>query len=241
MSRPNGKAAAPEADIDGKCFHCGDRCTSEDITAQGHSFCCHGCKSVYELLSSCGMDSYYTYADNPGIKQLKAPSNESFAYLDAPAVQEKLLDFRSDDLHKVRFRIPAIHCASCIWLIENFQKLVPGVLTSRVNFSKREARFSYDPSELSLRRLAEQLAAIGYEPELEVENDSAKRTSKQARRLIHQIGVAGFCFGNIMLLSLPEYLHSGSAPDERYRFFFGMVNLALSLPVLLFSAKDFLT
>lgn len=240
MSRPPEKAASTKADVDGKCFHCGDHCTAEEITVNEHSFCCHGCKGVYELLSSCGMDGYYTYADNPGIKQLKAPSDEAFAYLDAKAVQEKLLDFQSDDLHKVRFRIPAIHCASCIWLIENFQKLVPGVLTSRVNFVKREARFSYDPRELSLRRLAEQLAAIGYEPELQVENASAKKTSKRARRLIHQIGVAGFCFGNIMLLSLPEYLHSGSAPDERYRFFFGMVNLALSLPVLLFSAKDYL-
>lgn len=223
-----------------KCFHCGDRCTRGEITSDDRSFCCSGCKSVYELLSSCGMDGYYTYAENPGIKQLKAPERESYAWLDSDRAVEKILDYKSDDLCKVSFRVPAMHCASCIWLIENFQKLVPGVLTSRVNFVKREARFSYDPRVLSLRKLAEQLAAIGYEPELQRTDEKTKRSSKQARKLIYQIGVAGFCFGNIMLLSLPEYLDQTGTPDERYRFFFGMVNLALSLPVLIFSARDYL-
>lgn len=223
-----------------KCFHCGDRCTPGEITSSTHSFCCTGCKSVYELLSSCGMDNYYSYAENPGIKQLKAPEREAYAWLDAARAAEKILDYKSDDLCKVSFRIPAMHCASCIWLIENFQKLVPGVLTSRVNFVKREARFSYDPRALSLRGLAEQLVAIGYEPELQRADQGEKPASKEARKLIYQIGVAGFCFGNIMLLSLPEYLDKTGTPDERYRFFFGMVNLVLSLPVLIFSAKDYL-
>jgi P-type Cu+ transporter len=220
MSSPTLSQAQPKEEVKGKCYHCGDRCTPGEITAQDHSFCCSGCKSVYELLSSCGMDGYYTYADNPGIKQLKAKSQEAYAYLDAPAIQDKILSFKSDDLHKVRFRIPAMHCASCIWLIENFQKLVPGVITSRVNFMRREAQFSYNPGELSLRRLVEQLVAIGYEPEIQVDGESHKTASKLSRRLVYQIGVAGFCFGNIMLLSLPEYLHSGSTPNAEYRFFF---------------------
>ncbi len=241
MSDTSSSASAEASVEENKCYHCGDRCTPGEITAQDHSFCCSGCKSVYELLSSCGMDGYYTYADNPGIKQLKAKSQEAYAYLDAPAIQDKILSFKSDDLHKVRFRIPAMHCASCIWLIENFQKLVPGVITSRVNFMRREAQFSYQPEQLSLRRLVEQLVAIGYEPEIQVEGDSHKTASKLSRRLVYQIGVAGFCFGNIMLLSLPEYLHSGSTPNAEYRFFFGMVNLFLSLPVLLFSAQDYLS
>jgi Cu+-exporting ATPase len=241
MSSLSNKDLSIKEEIEGKCYHCGDRCTPGEIIAHGHSFCCNGCKSVYELLSSCGMDGYYTYADNPGIKQLKAKSQQAYAYLDAPAIEDKILSFKSDDLNKVRFRIPAMHCASCIWLIENFQKLVPGVITSRVNFLRREAQFSYHPAELSLRRLVEQLVAIGYEPEIHEEGDKHKTTSKFSRRLVYQIGVAGFCFGNIMLLSLPEYLHKGSTPDAAYRFFFGMVNLMLSLPVLLYSAQDYLS
>ncbi len=240
MSRAATPAPLQEKTQEDKCYHCGDQCTPGEISLHDHSFCCSGCRSVYELLSSCGMDGYYRYADTPGIKQLKAPKKEAYAYLDAVTIQDKILDFKSDDLHKVRFRVPAMHCASCIWLLENFQKLVPGVLTSRVNFVKREAQFSYDPHTLGLRHLVEQMAAIGYPPEIQTTEADSKKGSSSSRRIVYQIGVAGFCFGNIMLLSLPEYLHGGSAPDAQYRFFFGLVNLFLSLPVLLFSSQDYL-
>jgi Cu+-exporting ATPase len=191
-------------------------------------------------LSSCNLDNYYTYAENPGIKQLKAPARDAFAYLDEEGIQEKLLSFRSASLAKVNFRLPAMHCASCIWLVENFHKLVPGVVSARVNFTRRSAAFDYNPQVLTLRRLVEQLAAIGYEPELKLDATSKPKSNPYTRRLILQMGVAGFCFGNIMLLSFPDYLSSQGAPDAAYRSFFGIVNFALGLPVLLFSAADYL-
>ncbi len=234
---PHTAAKATET---GKCFHCGDRCDGETIFYESKSFCCHGCQSVYQLLSSCNLNSYYTYADNPGIKQLKAPARDAFAYLDEDGIQEKLLSFKSAMLAKVNFRLPAMHCASCIWLIENFHKLVPGVIVSRVNFTKRSASFDYNPQVLTLRRMVEQLAAIGYEPELKLDATSKPKSNPYTRRLILQMGVAGFCFGNIMLLSFPEYLSAQGAPDDAYRRFFGYVNFILGLPVLLFSAVDYL-
>ncbi|MFT6996294.1 MAG: Cu+-exporting ATPase [Cryomorphaceae bacterium] len=222
------------------CFHCGDKCDSDHIHFQKKDFCCHGCKSVFELLQSCDLEGYYDYADNPGIKTLKAPASEKFAYLNEENIQEKLLSFKSEKLTKATLKLPAMHCASCIWLIENFRKLVPGVIESRVNFVKREAAFTYDPQIVSLRRLVEQLAAIGYEPELSLGSTSKKKTSRGGFKLISQIGVAGFCFGNIMLLSFPEYLAIGEELAIQYRSFFGYLNFALALPVLIYSASDYL-
>jgi len=222
------------------CFHCGDPCESDHIRFQEKDFCCHGCKSVYELLQSCDLEGYYDYADNPGIKTLRAAASEKFAYLNDESIQEKLLSFKSDKLAKVSLKLPAMHCASCIWLIENFRKLVPGVIESRVNFVKREAAFTYDPQIVSLRRLVEQLAAIGYEPELNLESTSKQKTHRGNFKLITQIGVAGFCFGNIMLLSFPEYLAIGEELTIQYRSFFGYLNFALALPVLVYSASDYL-
>lgn len=222
------------------CYHCGDQCEAEHIQFEDHDFCCHGCKSVYELLRSCDLDGYYTYADNPGIKTLKAPSSEKFSFLEDESIQIKLLSFKSDKLAKVSLRLPAMHCASCIWLIENFRKLVPGVIESRVNFMKREATFSYEPDIVTLRRLVEQLAAIGYEPELNLDSTSKKKSGKHNLKLITQLGVAGFCFGNIMLLSFPEYLSVAEELTNQYRSFFGYLNFVLALPVLLYSAGDYL-
>lgn len=229
----------PDTSTKTTCYHCGDICDTEIVRFQEKNFCCQGCKSVYELLQSCDLGDYYQYADNPGIKKLKAPKNESFAYLDNDSIADKIVSFSSPDLVKVKFRLPAMHCASCIWLIENFRKLVPGVIESRVNFVKLEASFSYNPRELSLRQLVEQLATIGYEPELNLK-DTAKKKSKTSKTLIYQIGVAGFCFGNIMLLSFPEYLSGTQVVSSNYRLFFGVVNFTLVLPVLFFSARDYL-
>lgn len=222
------------------CFHCGDPCELDHVHFQDKDFCCHGCKSVYELLQSCDLEGYYEYADNPGIKTLKAPASEKFAYLDDEGIQSKLLSFKSENLVKVSLKMPAMHCASCIWLIENFRKLVPGIIESRVNFVKREAAFTYDPQIVSLRRLVEQLSAIGYEPELNLESTSKKKTHRGSFKLITQIGVAGFCFGNIMLLSFPEYLAIGEELTIQYRSFFGYLNFVLALPVLIYSASDYL-
>jgi len=85
------------------CFHCGDLCDTETVEFQEKTFCCHGCKSVYELLQSCDLGDYYQYAETPGIKKLKAPRNESFAYLDNESIAEKLVSFSSPTLVKVKF------------------------------------------------------------------------------------------------------------------------------------------
>ena len=195
---------------------------------------------MFELLQSCDLGGYYERDEAPGIKTLKAPERSAFAYLDDETIQEKLLSFRSDELAKVRLKLPAIHCPSCIWLIENFHKLVPGVVASRVHFVRREAEFSYRPQLVTLRRLVEQLAAIGYTPELNMGETGKKRTSKATKRLVTQIGVAGFCFGNIMMLSFPEYLSFDAELTPGYRTFFGYLNFVLALPVLLYSAQDYL-
>ncbi|MEM9050894.1 MAG: heavy metal translocating P-type ATPase metal-binding domain-containing protein [Bacteroidota bacterium] len=221
------------------CYHCGDPCETDHVVHEEKDFCCHGCKSVYDLLQSCELDDYYQFVEKPGIKTLKAKSSSQFEYLENEEIEAKLLSFKSDHLAKVTLQLPAMHCASCIWLIENFRKLVPGVLESRVNFVKRSASFSYDPQIVSLRRLVEQLTSIGYEPDLNLHSTSKKKSRGASFKLVTQIGIAGFCFGNIMLLSFPEYLSFGGELTESYRSFFGYLNFGLALPVILFSAKDY--
>ena len=224
-----------------KCFHCGDVCADETVTHEDKYFCCHGCKSVFELLQSCSLTGYYSYNENPGIKQLKAPDREAYSYLDDAEIADRVLSYKSEHLARVSFRIPAMHCASCIWLLENMRKLVPGILESRVNFMRRDVRFTYDPSVLTLRKLVEQLATIGYPPELNLDSVSVKNDRAVRKRLIYQIAVAGFCFGNIMLLSFPDYIAGSAGVDETYRRFFGYINFVLALPVLLYSSQDYLT
>jgi Cu+-exporting ATPase len=55
---------------------------------------------------------------------------------------------------------------------------------------------------------------------------------------IFRLGVAGFCFANIMLLSFPEYLGIDSK-EKNLMLLFRYVNVMLSLPVFFYSAGEF--
>jgi Cu+-exporting ATPase len=58
------------------------------------------------------------------------------------------------------------------------------------------------------------------------------------RSKIYQLGVAGFCFSNIMLLSFPEYLGLAGA-EKSLQVVFRWLSLLLATPVFLYSSYPF--
>ncbi len=195
---------------------------------------------VYEILHENDMCQYYNFNNNPGVTPKPVELPERFAYLDDARIQQQLLDFKDDKIAKVTFYIPSIHCSSCLWLLENLFKLNNAILDSNVNFLRKEVSITYQHPGLNLRKVVELLASIGYEPAISLDSGQSPADQHSNRKLYTQIGVAGFCFGNIMLLSFPEYLDIGNALSPEFRQFFGVLNILLALPVLLYSARDYL-
>jgi Cu+-exporting ATPase len=221
-----------------KCYHCGDSCTGHTLRLGEKNFCCEGCLTVYQLLDQNGMCAYYDLEKNPGIK-IKSKSQEKFAYLDEESIAAQLLDFNEGGTARIRFFIPKIHCTSCVWLLENLHKLKSGVLSSRVDFIRRELSVAYRKEEVSLRALVELLDSFGYTPEINLEQYNKREEAKEDKSIFYKIGIAGFCSGNIMLLSFPEYFGLHEIADSSFRYLFGYLNLLLALPVILYSGQDF--
>ena len=220
------------------CFHCGDKCLST-YTYDAHDFCCLGCKNVYELLSTNNLCSYYDIENTPGVTQRNPVLAGAFAYLDDGKVTQQLLQYCDDKIAKVIFFIPTMHCSSCIWLLEHLYKINYNISSAKVNFLKKELHISFNPKETSLREIVSLLSSLGYEPAISL-NDLEKNVKKdESRKLSYQIGVAGFCFGNIMLISFPEYFGLDSFTKGSFSKLFGYINLMLSLPVFFFSAQDY--
>jgi Cu+-exporting ATPase len=224
------------------CAHCGDDCPPHPVCADAKVFCCAGCKSVYELLYANNLCTYYNFdaGAKPGVtvKEEEVPLGR-FAYLDEDPIRNQLLNFQSEAIHKVLFRIPGMHCSSCIWLLENLHKLDQGVIESRVNFPRREVTITYHPGKTRLSAVVTLLHKIGYGPTLNLATLSDQKKAGRSGGLTLQLGLAGFCFGNIMLLSFPEYLALGSEIQELFGSFLGLLSLALALPVLVYSARGF--
>lgn len=221
------------------CYHCGEQCLDVQIDYDDRAFCCEGCKTVYEILNSNGLCQYYEIDENAGIS-LKGKREAGFAYLDDPEVVEQLVDYTDAKQTKVTFHLPQIHCASCIWLLENLYKLNDGVQASSVNFLKKEIHINFDNELTNLRSVVELLASIGYEPAINLSSLDGENRPVINRSFFYKLGVAGFAFGNIMLLSFPEYLGLDHLTNPFFFQLFGYLNILLALPVVFYSGQDYL-
>jgi Cu+-exporting ATPase len=219
------------------CFHCGNEIIKkEEILFDEKSFCCNGCKTVYEIFSVNDMSCYYDFQASPGATPLDI--NGKYDFLENESIVSKLLEFQEDSTHIISLYIPHIHCSSCIWILENLQKLQSGISTSIVNFPEKKVRITYNPEKTYLKQIVEMLCSIGYEPYISLENfDEGKKAVD--RSLIYKIGVAFFCFGNIMLLSFPEYFEVNEFWINQYRGFLRWLIFAISLPSFLYSASGY--
>lgn len=234
--RPVPPVPAPGAAT--SCYHCGEDCPDKHIHIEEKTFCCEGCKMVYEILNSSGMCQYYDLDEKAGVS-LKGKTRAEFAFLDDPDVKERLINYTDGELTRVSFHIPSMHCASCIWLLENLYRLNEGVRNSSVNFPKKEAYISYSESKTSLRKVVELLSSIGYEPAITLSDLDEEKKPLVNRSFYYKLGVAGFAFGNIMLLSFPEYLGLEQDSDGFFYKLFGYLNILLSIPVVLYSGRDY--
>lgn len=222
------------------CFHCGDPCADTTLKRSGHTFCCEGCANVHELLSDSGLGEFYSLNDRPGRKMDHRSDPGRYSFLDLEEVRKRLLAFDEGGIARLVMRIPAIHCSSCIYLLENLPRLDSTVLATNVNFVRKEATVTFRINELPLSALATLLDKIGYPPDLSLKDLETSGPAKEDRDLLYRLGVAGFCFGNIMLLSFPEYLSGHRVVEAQYQYFFNLLNLLLGLPVFFYSAMIYM-
>jgi len=226
--------------IETPCYHCGEDCNPLPIVFDEKHFCCAGCKTVYEILSNNGSCEYYTLQDHPGIKIKESELGKRFAFLDLEEVRDNLLEFSDGGISKVRLFVPSIHCSSCIWLLENLHRLANGILHSHVNFTKKEVTVTFRDGEISLRTIVELLASLHYIPQINMGSLAEKNRRKTDRSIYIKLGIAGFCFGNIMLFSFPEYLSVDDSVENMIRENLRWLNLLFGIPVAFYSGSDYL-
>ncbi|WP_111306888.1 heavy metal translocating P-type ATPase [Confluentibacter sediminis] len=218
------------------CFHCGLDASTSHIVYDEKSFCCHGCKTVYQIFSENDLTCYYDLQSAPGAtpKEIEGKYN----FLENTKIIEQLLEFNDGATQIVTLYIPHIHCSSCIWILENLNKLHPSISTSTVTFGKKTVRVSFNAEMLSLKNLVVLLSSIGYEPFISLDDYSVGKKHID-RSLIYKLGIAGFAFGNVMFLSFPEYFEVGEFWLEQFKPMFRWLMFAFSLPVVFYSGNDY--
>ena len=217
-----------------KCFHCGEICPNDTIRLNAKYFCCNGCLRVFDLLSTHALTSYYTCDINPG----KKPSKHNFDYLNEPSFYNRIVSFSRNGVSKAVFYLPSIHCRSCLYLLENLTKINPNIVKSTLNFGKKIVTIWFKEENIRIGEMASLLALLGYEPLISTDEETDKKSTVTAQqtKLLIQLGVAGFCAGNSMLFSFPEYL---GIDDAGLKHLFGNLNIGLGTLTVFYSGQDY--
>ena len=220
------------------CVHCGESCNGT-IHDNGRVFCCEGCKQVYLILQETDACNPLMMKNLDGLQPKGKFKSDKWDYLDEPDIARKLISFSDSKQVHILIALPNIHCSSCIWLIEHLGRINKGVMSASVDFDKKEALIVYDPSMLKLSNIAALLEYIGYPPSFNHASTDKEKPSSNNRQTMIRIGVAGFCFSNIMMLSFPDYLATEGIDETLLSTTFSHISLFLSIPVLFYAAAPF--
>lgn len=228
-----------------RCAHCGDPCLSGCVTDADLTFCCAGCRSVHLILQVNNLCDYYAIDRKAGLSMRHANADESrYSILEDYHTAQRQISWAQGSQIKAQFGIPSIHCASCIWLLDQLHKFDQGIRSSDVDFLRKTIYVEFDATQTSLKKIALLLSSLGYEPELNAErgNGDAGAVHRSAiRRLYMRIGVAGFAAGNIMMFSIARYLAGEGGLAPSLGLLFNILSIVLSVPVLLFAASPWFT
>lgn len=226
-------AAAPHC----RCTHCGlDVPTGLIRQNSSVQFCCNGCQTAYQLITSGGLEGYYDMAGSdaaPGILGSRPASVDADADAELAEFDETvaLSLCRPCTVGQRRHEliVENIHCGACVWLLERLPRLAPGVLESRVNLGRQSLTVTYSPDRISLRTIAVLLRRLGYPAHLAGRTNVEAVRRNEDRRFIMRISVAGAISGNVMLLAFALYGGVFSGMDAGFFAFFRWLSAALGV------------
>jgi Cu2+-exporting ATPase len=214
-----------------RCAHCGLDVPSGLVEAGAErQFCCHGCRTAYSIIHSCGLDRYYSIAGAEGAaaERVRA-SSRSFVEFNDPAFRALYITALPGGLASAELYLSGVHCAACVWLVERLPRLAPGVVEARLDFRRAIVRLTWDESRTSLGAVAGVLDSIGYTPHPARDARSRELRRSEDRRQLARLAVAGCCAGNVMLMALAMYAGLFDAMDPGHATLFRWTSMGVTL------------
>lgn len=222
------------------CFHCGLAAVpglQADIGGQTGEFCCIGCQAVAQAIAGQGLADFYRFREQPSSRPQVIETR--FDAYDLPAVQEDFVESTTDGTATVNLFVTGISCAACVWLIEKHLLAQPGVEQVQVNASTQRARIRLQSERMRVSELFGALAHIGFQPQPLVGRAEQELWQKDQRDYLLRMAVAGI--GMMQAGMVAVALHAGGIQgiDPHWELVLRWVNLLLTLPIMLYSAKPF--
>ncbi len=220
-----------------KCDHCLLPFRERDalratVESAEKVFCCNGCRGIYRLIHSEGLDEFYEKRSGwvPGPPEEVELATDAFEDSVRVSAGEAEIDLA----------LSGIRCTSCIWLIERFLGKIKGITYITVNYATHMAKVRWLPETISLDSVLRRIAALGYTPRPWAASDLEERLKAEKRDLLIRLGTASFLTMQLMLFTTALYAGYFQGIDPLYRKVFELIALGLSTPVIFYCGYPFL-
>ncbi len=237
---------APALAAGGSCFHCGlpvpeGFVTTVRIDGEDRAMCCHGCQAVAAAIVAAGHENFYrvrTEASPSGQNLVPDFLRETEVY-DLPEVQSQFVQSPDAETREASLILEGITCAACVWLNEQYIAALPGVKDVRVNYATQRALVRWDETRIKLSEILQAIQKIGYRALPYNPDQQQEMHRRQRRQQQRRLAIAGLFGMQVMMLSISLYAGAWSGMERDFEQFFRWLSLALTLPVILYSATPF--
>jgi Cu2+-exporting ATPase len=202
--------------------------------------CCPGCQAVAQTIVQGGLEHYYSQrsatANNPQLLPRALP--DELELYDRSDVQQPFVE-QQGALSETWLLVEGISCAACAWLIEKHLLGLAGVAQANLNLSNHRLLLRWNATLLPLSRLLGEVRRIGYAAHPWRADAAAEQLTRENRRSMRELGVAGLLWMQVMMASMatwPEFNIDLSPELDRI---LRWVSLFLTTPIVFYCCGQF--
>jgi len=208
------------------CAHCAGELGENPVDGR---FCCRGCAGAFAIISSLGLEQYYSLRGAVGQRPEGSETVDWTDFVTTAATGERQIDMLVDGMH----------CAACLWLIERALMAHPDVVKARLSATTRRLRLVWRGAPDRVNELSGIIQGLGYRC-LPFTSEAVEQAGQaEERSLLRAMAVAGFGAANIMLLSVSVWSGHSGEMGPATRDLFHAISALIALPVVAYSGQPF--
>ena len=177
-------------------------------------FCCPGCRVVHALLADSGLERFYDLGGGRGRPIGASPRASDRAWIEDLETAAGRSGVGPTTQLRASIDVQGVHCAACVWLLQEVWRRVIGGRSFELNPSLGRAEIRYDANSGALAAFVAQAESFGYRV-----GPAGKRDDASDRTLLLRLGVCAALAMNAMVFAFASYGGMSAVDGANYTLF----------------------